>query len=143
VDAVTSLASFTSERDPWTTPEARQVALSVLKSCFDRDDVGGLWPVLEDVLKSRIKPLFAKTKNPAITAAGRKNFHPMPQPRFDMAAMDPETKPWKFDDVYATTVLEWVLSRYLVRSGFIIPFSFLLDSSSYQSVVELFSPANL
>jgi hypothetical protein len=35
-----------------------------------------------------------------------------------MAAMDPETKPWKFGDVYAITVLEWILSRYLVRLHF-------------------------
>lgn len=117
VDIITALASFTSERDPWTTSSSRQDASAALESCSSRsDDAGAFWAVLGEVLKSRIRPIFAKTKNPAITPGGRKNFHPTPVPRWDASVMDQEMKPWKFQDVYATTVLDWALSRFLVRA---------------------------
>lgn len=118
VDIVTTLASFTSERDPWTTQQSCRQALEVLDSYVSRrrsDDPSSLWSTLEDTLKSRIKPLFAKTKNPAITSTGRKNLHPMPATRFDYSSLDPETKPWKYRDVYCTTVFSWILSIYQVR----------------------------
>ncbi|KAL2011288.1 hypothetical protein VTN00DRAFT_4006 [Thermoascus crustaceus] len=114
VDIVTTLASFTSGKDPWTTKWAREQALSALDSYVSaiRAENDALWSTLEEILKSKIKPLFAKTKNPAITAAGRKNLHPIPQPRFDSGMLDPETKPWKFQNVYATTLFAWIISQY-------------------------------
>lgn len=118
VDIVTILASFTSEKDPWTTEQSHRQALEVLDTYVSRgrsDDASSLWSILEDVLKLRVKPLFAKTKNPAITSTGRKNLHPTPAPRFDYSLLDPETKPWKYRDVYSTTVFAWVLSNYQVR----------------------------
>lgn len=75
------------------------------------------WSLIERILKERIKPVFAKTKNPAITAEGRKNFHPVPLPRFDASIIDPATKLWKISAVYATTVLAWVIAQYQVRSS--------------------------
>jgi hypothetical protein len=74
------------------------------------------WSILGDLLKEKIRPIFARTKNIAITPAGRKNFHPIPQARFDSSFLERETKPWKFHDVYATTVLEWILSQLNVRN---------------------------
>ncbi|KAJ9365408.1 hypothetical protein C8Q69DRAFT_528700 [Paecilomyces variotii] len=115
VDIVTTLASFTSERDPWTTQQSCRQALEVLDTYVSRrrsDDASSLWSTFEDTLKTRIKPLFAKTKNPAITSTGRKNLHPMPATRFDYSSLDPETKPWKYRDVYCTTVFSWILSIY-------------------------------
>ncbi|KAK9651947.1 hypothetical protein HCH54_001914 [Aspergillus fumigatus] len=73
------------------------------------------WSLIERILKERIKPVFAKTKNPAITAEGRKNFHPVPLPRFDASIIDPATKPWKISAVYATTVLAWVIAQYQAK----------------------------
>ncbi|KAL1969758.1 hypothetical protein VTN77DRAFT_8311 [Rasamsonia byssochlamydoides] len=113
VDIITTLCSFTSEHDPWTTSSSREDASAALESCISSDDTVAFWLVLEDVLKSRIRPIFAKTKNPAITPGGRKNFHPTPVPRFESGYMDPESKPWKFGDVYATTVVDWALSQFL------------------------------
>lgn len=118
VDIVTTLASFTSEKDPWTTKWAREQAVATLASYVSArrsENVDALWTVLEEILKSKLKPLFAKTNHPAITPAGRKDFHPIPHPRFDSGMLDPETKPWKFQEVYSTTVLAWIVSQYLVR----------------------------
>lgn len=117
---VIALASFTSDQDPWTLPETHARANALLTAQFtplrlESNSTGSFWVTIETILKQKIRPLFAKTKNPAITASGRKNFHPVPLPRFDASALDPETKPWKFQDVYATTVLSWIINQYQVR----------------------------
>lgn len=116
-DIVVALASFTSVDDPWTTKEGATKATEMLQSFTTKiraDADPSFWSVIEQILKERIKPLFAKTKNPAITATGRKNFHPVPLPRFDTSILDPESKPWKINDVYATTVFAWVIAQYRV-----------------------------
>lgn len=112
-DIIIALASFTSENDPWTTSTSNAKATEVLKS-YTNVREGAFWSVIEQILKERIKPLFTKTRNPAITATGRKNFHPAPLPRFDTSVLDPETKPWKIHDVYATTVFAWIIAQYHV-----------------------------
>ncbi|KAF5016567.1 hypothetical protein F66182_11711, partial [Fusarium sp. NRRL 66182] len=109
---VTTLLSFTSPHDPWTTNTSLQDAVTILRSYMEPETRLKCWHVLERICESRIRPIFAKTKNPAITASGRKNLHPLPQPRFDESLFDPKTKPWKYKDVYATTVLEWILAQY-------------------------------
>ncbi|EED12840.1 conserved hypothetical protein [Talaromyces stipitatus ATCC 10500] len=111
-EVFTTILSFTSPHDPWTTSTSVQDALEVLHSCMEPERRPKCWHILERVCESRLRPIFAKTKNPAITASGRKNLHPLPQPRFDGSLFDPETKPWKYKDVYATTVLEWILAQY-------------------------------
>ncbi|OGM45906.1 hypothetical protein ABOM_006070 [Aspergillus bombycis] len=119
-DVVIALASFSSIEDPWTTEEAFSCATTLLDTftpatATNPDMNTTFWPVIERILKDRIRPLFAKTRNPAITSAGRKNFHPVPLPRFDASILDPETKPWKIQDIYATAVLSWIIQQYKVR----------------------------
>ncbi|KAE8415592.1 hypothetical protein BDV36DRAFT_285275 [Aspergillus pseudocaelatus] len=116
-DIVIALASFSSTEDPWTTQEAFTCATTVLDNltpatASDTESNTTFWSVVERILKDKIRPLFAKTRNPAITSAGRKNFHPVPLPRFDASILDPETKPWKIQDIYATTVLSWITQQY-------------------------------
>ncbi|CRG83670.1 hypothetical protein PISL3812_01025 [Talaromyces islandicus] len=111
-DIFTALASFTNTRDPWTTSKSCHDALAVLETFLPSENAPKYWDIVEQISKSKIRSIFAKTKNIAITGAGRKNLHPMPQPRFDGNIFNPEAKPWKHVDVYATTVLEWVLSQY-------------------------------
>lgn len=116
-EVILALASFASENDPWTTKDSFAKPTTLLASYVIEarsEDSRSFWSVVEYILKERIKPLFTKTRNPAITAAGRKNFHPIPLPRFDASVLDPETKPWKIRYVYATTVFSWVVSQYLV-----------------------------
>lgn len=116
-DIVIALASFTSDNDPWTTSASATKAREALQSFTTnlRADAPSFWSIVEQVLKERVKPLFAKTRNPAITDAGRKNFHPVPLGRFDTSILDPESKPWKVHDPYATTVFEWIIAQYHVR----------------------------
>ncbi|KAE8400909.1 hypothetical protein BDV37DRAFT_274040 [Aspergillus pseudonomiae] len=116
-DVVIALASFSSTEDAWTTQEAFTCATTLLDAFASATATNPemntkFWSVIERILKDRIRPLFAKTRNPAITSAGRKNFHPVPLPRFDASILDPETKPWKIQDIYATTVLSWIIQQY-------------------------------
>ncbi|PGH02452.1 hypothetical protein GX51_04620 [Blastomyces parvus] len=115
IDIIVSLAAFTCRKDPWTTERAFNEASTILQnyeSSLGSGRRGELTAIQEDILKKKIKPLFSKTKTPAVTAGGRKNVHPLPQPRFDPSILDPESKPWKLRDVYMITVLSWVIGRY-------------------------------
>lgn len=117
VDVIVALASHASDQDPWTTQQSYAASRTVLEGFVARvraESDNSFWSLIERLLTERIKPLFAKTKNPAITEAGRKNFHPVPLPRFDASIIDPETKPWKIQSVYATTLLSWVIAQYQV-----------------------------
>lgn len=111
------MASFTSEEDPWTTEDTVVESSMHLNVTLQR----GKWTVIERILKEKIRPLFTKTKNPAITSEGRKNFHPVPPTRFDGSALDDSTKPWKSTDIYATSVLSWIVSQYTVRLANLVP----------------------
>lgn len=125
-DVLIALASFTSEQDAWTTPETYTTSTALLNDFVERSEASRFWGVVESLLKTRIRPLFAKTKNPAITESGRKNFHPIPLPRFDMSILDPETKPWKMYDVYITTVFSWVVNQYKVCIPMLKPVNLLI-----------------
>jgi hypothetical protein len=107
---IVAMASFTSEKDPWTTKASNNCAEILLNMSCQND----LWSVIERVLREKIRPLFTKTKNPAITSEGRKNLHPVPRTRFDGGALDDSTKPWKTTDVYAPAVLSWIICQYKV-----------------------------
>ncbi|KAF9892464.1 hypothetical protein FE257_001573 [Aspergillus nanangensis] len=111
-DILLALASFTSQQDPWTTQEAYAVATALINGFISEAPAREFWICIEKILKQRIRPVFAKTRNPAITPAGRKDFHPIPLARFDASVLDSETKPWKVTDVYATTALSWIINQY-------------------------------
>lgn len=116
-DIVIALAGFTSDHDPWSTAELTEKTNAILRNFAEnaRTQSGSsLWSVVEQILNETIKPLFAKTRNPAITATGRKNYHPVPLPRFDASILDPESKPWKGQGVYTTTVFAWLVCQYRV-----------------------------
>ncbi|EAA61363.1 hypothetical protein AN7312.2 [Aspergillus nidulans FGSC A4] len=106
---VIALASFSSDADAWNTHEAFTASTAMLR---DFVEASSFWLTIESILKSRVRPIFAKAKNPAITESGRKNFHPIPLPRFDSSILDPETKPWKLQDAYITTVFAWIVNQY-------------------------------
>ena len=111
-DVILAMASLTSKQDPWTTEDSSSSASMHLSvTCQD-----GILPIIERLLKEKIRPLFSKTRNPAITSEGRKNFHPVLVSRFDGSTLDDSTKPWKNTDIYATRVLFWVISKYKVLS---------------------------
>ncbi|KAJ5295656.1 hypothetical protein PENANT_c001G00043 [Penicillium antarcticum] len=111
-DFTLALACTVNPKEPWTSNSVHTGAalLQTIWLTALEDRGNKLWSALEVILKERIKPLFAKTPSPAITAAGRKNFHPLSLPRFD--SMDESNKPWKTTDVYVGSALTWMIDQY-------------------------------
>ncbi|KAJ5722330.1 hypothetical protein N7488_000365 [Penicillium malachiteum] len=109
LDVIMAMATFATKQDPWATDDTIATASSHLSVAGQK---GGLWPKIEAILKDKIRPLFTKQRNPKITSEGRKNFHPVPLARFDGSVLDDSTRPWKNTDIYATSVLSWIISQY-------------------------------
>ncbi|KAJ6096126.1 hypothetical protein N7486_006872 [Penicillium sp. IBT 16267x] len=106
-DSLITIATFMAGQDPWCTDNTRQVAEMFFSGGWTH-----LWDTIEMVLRDKLRPLFMKQRNPNITNEGRKDFHPVPLPRFDGSALDDSAKPWKNKDIYATSVLSWIVSQY-------------------------------
>jgi len=113
---IVTLAAFTDERDSWVTAEACHAATGLLQTYLNgtgqnREE---LPPIIGTVLKHHVRPLFAKSKNPAITSQGRKNIRTV-QAGYDSTMVDPESKPWKYRRPYIVSVFRWVLQNADVR----------------------------
>ncbi|CAG8216980.1 unnamed protein product [Penicillium olsonii] len=121
------------ESTPWTTSYSHGAASKLLDIWTQSSrKYGTFWPAIDLILRERIRPLFAKQKNPAITSAGRKNFHPQALPRFGSNGLDESAKPWKTTDIYVASVLSWVLSQYKPE-----------DKSDFEAHFPLFVPTVL
>ncbi|KAL8633794.1 hypothetical protein Q9189_000530 [Teloschistes chrysophthalmus] len=124
---VACLASFTDPQDPWTDgEETRELADDILSSYLsplleeEEEQAGKKSQVLEklliELLRSHIKPLFAKSTPPILTDAGRKktlstfpdNSNGSTQ---TTSNMDTTTKPWKYTSPHIVTVFQWILSH--------------------------------
>ncbi|MCJ1385354.1 hypothetical protein MMC17_008476 [Xylographa soralifera] len=113
LDVVTSLASFTDPRDPWTRPEASEAASSLLGDLLHRGSTINpkfLSKLLASLLQDRVKASFGKTNNSTITEQGRKTNYRLPGAA-DFSDSEVELKPWKFRDVYILTVFKWILGK--------------------------------
>ncbi|KAJ5940272.1 hypothetical protein N7516_000440 [Penicillium verrucosum] len=107
-DILLAGACFANKQNPWATSESYNAASMLMSTSF------------------------AKTKNPAITSAGRKNFHPQTLPRFGASDLDASTKPWKTTDIYVGAVLSWILSQYQPE-----------DKTQFETHFQLFVPTIL
>lgn len=108
VTILTCLASFTNLDDLWTCSEAREHA-HVLSEEYAA--CKGKSTLLTGILQERIKPLFAKQKNPAVTQQGRKAIGPLSSAATACSDLDDEANPWKYRDPYIVTVFQWVLEH--------------------------------
>lgn len=116
-DVLLAGACFKNQADPWATSGTHEAASKLIDTWAEITRQNNtFWPAIDIVLKEKIRPLFAKTRNPAITRAGRKNFHPQTLPRFGSNGLDESAKPWKTTDVYVASALSWILSQYSVGS---------------------------
>ncbi|KAL6719105.1 hypothetical protein ACLMJK_003340 [Lecanora helva] len=104
----TCLASFSDESDVWTSLETYEQALNLLKTCTDSERQSDL---LRALLEERIKPLFVRSKSPAITQEGRKAIDSLPLNDSLHSDLDIKVKPWKYRTVYIITVIQWILTQ--------------------------------
>jgi len=138
LDLVICLASFTDDRDTWTRPEALEAATTLLDDYlvrFTTDDPNALTKLLTNLLQTRLRPRFAKSKTNAITEQGRKAAFPLPNAA-ETSGGETEVKPWKYTEVYIVTVFRWIL-RHLtvwVPSQWLTPLVLLLTGLTKPAV---------
>lgn len=106
------LAVLTDERDVWTSQRTAEMAHSFLASHGHIAKERSV--LIEHILRKSIRPLFAKSKNPAITAQGRKAMAPLPT-KLEALEDEKDIKPWKYEKGYIITVFRWVLQNLDVR----------------------------
>lgn len=113
------LASFTDSREEWSGGEASDQAGSLLDHLLRQCDATPerFRSLIAALLEQTVKPLFAQTKNLAITAQGRKAIGAANPTRGYVGSMEPESelKPWKFHRVYVVAVFRWILENLEVR----------------------------
>ena len=116
VEFFQALASFTQSRDSWTTEALKIQADNLLQRSIKllRHECDSIEALLSRLLREKVKPLFAKSKNPNVTEAGRKNISPLPVP-VEHSIDEIALKPWKYQDVYIVAVFEWILNQLNVR----------------------------
>lgn len=110
------MAAFTDERDPWATAEASHTATGLLQAYLNhtRQAKDYFLLIVGAILKDSVRPLFARSKNPAITSQGRKNIRVI-HARYDSTVVDPESKPWRYQRPYIVSVFRWILQNLNVR----------------------------
>lgn len=112
VSLISCLASFTDLREEWSGQKASEEAhclLAVLLGSFKAESKS-FRSLIGVLLEQHVKPLFAKTKNPAITSQGRKAIGSAPT-NYLLSDPESELKPWKFHDVYVVTMFRWILEN--------------------------------
>lgn len=112
VNLVTCLASFTDPSDPWSSHQIASIATSSLKlvlSALEPSPKASA-ALLTTLLSEQVKPLFAKSKNSAITPAGRKAINQLPS-NFTHIENEERAYPWRYNDIYIVTVLQWILQK--------------------------------
>lgn len=110
---VVGVAAFTDEREAWVDGESVEMATRLLRD-YVRDSGEGFAQTASGLLREKVRPLFARSKNPALTTQGRKNVRDV-RPAYEPAVEDAETKPWKHRDAYIVPVLRWMLMNMDVR----------------------------
>lgn len=115
---IACLATFTDQREPWSSPAASEQAISFLNYIFEtegRRRPQKLKALLTDLLQLHVKPVFAKFQSSVITQQGRKAIDLTSR---DAAPQEPEeeTKPWKFKKAYIISVYGWVLNQLDVNA---------------------------
>lgn len=111
------LASFTDPREEWSSQEASEQARSILGLVLRpfRAEPKSFGSLITLLLQQHVKPLFAKTSNPAITSQGRKAVTST-QTNYLLGDPESELKPWKFHHVYVVTMFRWILENLDVRA---------------------------
>lgn len=113
LDLIVCLASFTDQREPWSSPKASHLATSFITHIIEAETRRGpqrLRAVFTDLLQLHVKPVFAKVKNNAITQQGRKAINPAPSTLTSYESEE-KFKPWNSNKAYIISVYGWVLSQ--------------------------------
>lgn len=111
LEVVTCLACYTDPRELWMRPSSEDTARRLLKSYLQefREKLPQKpEPLVSELLRLIVQPVFAGSKSRTITQAGRKATDPLPSPL--QASEDrSKFKPWKHSQFYISTVFRWAI----------------------------------
>lgn len=113
-ELITCLASFTRAEDPWANETSLFEASCLLDGHIQSLKLDNYQNLLTRLLREEIKPAFAKSKNSAVTPAGRKAITAL-LPRLEASIDEIVLKPWKYSQVHIVTVFEWIMRQLDVR----------------------------
>ncbi|KAI0173324.1 hypothetical protein GGR52DRAFT_381226 [Hypoxylon sp. FL1284] len=110
--ALLRVAAFTdAAADPWTSASGSAHAHTLLRPLSSRSSERRDRLVADEILTGFLRPLFARSRPAAVTAAGRKAEF-VETSRYDAHVEEsPETKPWKYAHRYAVTVFAWAVRQ--------------------------------
>ena len=115
LELISCLATFSDQQDVWTSKECALEANTTLSTTVPgfAGDADGLQQLLSALLEQKVRPLFAKSKNPAVTDQARKAIQSLSVPT-EFNEQETENKPWKYADVYIVTVFRWIVNQLQV-----------------------------
>ena len=112
LDFIVCLASYSDAKEPWVWPGSEGVAIKLLRSGRTQASTR---PVTQALLEDRIRPVFARSKTPAVTAQGRKSINPV-LGRVDPIELETADKQWRYQGIHMIAVFRWVLQQLNVWS---------------------------
>lgn len=150
--ALLTVISFTDLSDPWTTPDAHELATSLLErqlsgrrsgsnsnsssSSSSNDDLPQQEFLVEYILKTYLRPLFSKSRPKTVTASGRKaEFPDEHDPHRGLSDETRDVKPWKYVDHRVITVFSWTVqnSDASTSLSLSLPLPVFASSSSFKN----------
>jgi len=115
-----SLIVYTSSRDAWTQSSLSSLATSLLTNY--ETQTSNLEFIKDYLLEKVIKPLFSKSRPETVTASGRAAMaSSAPGKRYDVEA-EKASQPWRYRDIWAVGILEWIVETSNVRSPYFSSF---------------------
>lgn len=112
-DALLTMAALAARDNPWVSGHGTSIAKDILQhevGQFGRDDSASAW--VADSVLSYLRQTFSRSKPAGVTVSGR------PSAYGDEAAAEhglPDesaaTKPWKYADYRAVSILHWILQN--------------------------------
>ena len=124
---IACVASFTDQREAWSSSAASEQAKIILDHILKFEGRQGRQRtrnILTDLLQGYVKPAFVKFKHASITSQGRKVTDPTPS-RVVPHEPEEKTKPWKFNRAHTVSMYAWILRQSDVKAP---PVSFYLVS---------------
>ncbi|KAI9756044.1 MAG: RNA-binding ATPase activator esf2 [Chaenotheca gracillima] len=105
---ICSVSIFTDLSDVWNTRASYDAACRLLTE--DGGLASSTTILVDHLLRSVLKPLFANSAPSTITPAGRQAIDPG-RKQVELGQFESQTKPWKYQAAWGVTVLRFVLQR--------------------------------
>ena len=101
------LLALSNSEEPWSSKETSEVVHDILGRYGQR--VHSAEFITQDILQDYIRPLFKSSRPSTVTEQGRKATGERLPNEKHTRLFDPVKKPWRFQEVAATTIFRWAI----------------------------------